>query len=422
MFFRRIALITGAVLAIYPIYQYRAFFLQKRAIPVWLMIGLFIWALFHLFFLAHDYPAQLMELRRIWKYAGLGAVFALGLGLSLASIRRNSVNCNLFYFGLCSPLLIYLARYLLNAWGEEIGIITPSILRAYVPKTDYVAFCLPVLALTLAKILRNFTFGSNAGRLSVEVVIYLMAIVFTLFVFYIQDTKNGIIYSVLIILVFIGAIFSQKSLLRFPQKLMIIIVASLIIIATIYPHIQKNESLKTLISDVKVGMQLDKYPQWRYAGEIGFPVNEYRDTVAGGNYLRAAWFKVGIQLAIENPLGYGLIEDSFKDLVKEKWPDSSDRLSDSHSGWLDIVLGIGFPGFILIITALIFNIFQAKGSATYWGQIIFWPLLANLLLWFTTEVSATITFCSLIFWILLASGLMLAEENKDVNARKSIAR
>jgi hypothetical protein len=419
MYFRRILLISGAVLALYPIYQYRAFFLKKRALPLWLMVSLFMWALFHLFFLSQDYPEQLMELRRIWKYASLGAVFALGLGLSIASIRSNSVNCKLFYFGLCSPLVIYLARYLLNVWGEEVGITIPSILRAYVPKTDYVAFCLPVLALTLGKISRNITLEASSGRrLPVEVVIYLTAIIFTLFIFYIQDTKNGIIYSVLFILIFIGITFSKKSSLMPHSKLMLIIVSSLVILATTYPHVQKNESWKSLIADVKVGMQLDKYPQWRYADEAGFPVNEYGNVVAGGNYLRAAWFKVGIKLAIENPLGYGLIEDSFKKFVKERWPDSSHRLSHSHSGWLDITLGIGFPGLVLIITALTLTIFQAKNSTTYWGQMMLWPLLANLLLWFTTEVSATITFCLLIFWIILASGLMLAEGNKGIDDRK----
>jgi hypothetical protein len=76
MYFRRILLISGSVLAIYPIYQYRHYFLQKSAIPIGFIVGLFLWALFHLFFLAQDYPAQLMELRRIWKYAGLGAIFA----------------------------------------------------------------------------------------------------------------------------------------------------------------------------------------------------------------------------------------------------------------------------------------------------------------------------------------------------------
>lgn len=89
MFFRRAALIVGALMALYPIYHYRFYFFKRRAIPVWLLVGLFIWMTCHLYFFAQDYPEQLLEFHRIWKYAALAAIFALGLGLSLASENQD---------------------------------------------------------------------------------------------------------------------------------------------------------------------------------------------------------------------------------------------------------------------------------------------------------------------------------------------
>jgi hypothetical protein len=38
MGFRNTALVTGAVFSLYPIYQFRHFFVQKTAIPIWLLV------------------------------------------------------------------------------------------------------------------------------------------------------------------------------------------------------------------------------------------------------------------------------------------------------------------------------------------------------------------------------------------------
>jgi hypothetical protein len=44
---------------------------------------------------------------------------------------------------------------------------------------------------------------------------------------------------------------------------------------------------------------------------------------------------------------------------------------------------------------------------------VFWGLIANILLWVTTEVAATISFSALIFWGFWACGLTLAGKNQE---------
>jgi len=177
----------------------------------------------------------------------------------------------------------------------------------------------------------------------------------------------------------------------------------------IYSHIQKNDSWRTLIADIKIGFDIERYPQWKYAGEQGYPMNEYGNPASNTNYERSAWFKVGIALAVDHPLGYGLVEDSFKYLVKNRWPEASPRLSHSHSGWLDLILGVGLPGFFCILFSLLASIWQSSGANQPWNSLVFWSLLANLILWSTTEVAATTSFSALIFWVALASGLMVVD-------------
>jgi hypothetical protein len=434
LYFRRILLISGALLSLYPIYQCREYFFQKRSAPLWLMVALFAWMFFHLLFLSYDYPAQLMELKRIWKYAGLGAIFALGLGLSLAKAKiTNNTNQKaqywpVIYFGLCLPILIYLLKYILTFYGPTLSIAAPVFLKInnnpssayYIPKTDYIAFCLPVLALSLGQVYSLLTLHLRL-RFSqyLKMCLYLLVIGATLFLFYVQNTKNGIAYAALCITLFLILFLFKASAVTFWYKTLFLILVVFSAVTVIYPHLQKNESWGALFADARVGFQLEEYPQWKYAGEQGYPKNEFGKAVSITNYERAAWLKAGAQLVVMNPLGYGLVEDSFKRMAKTKWPEVSSNLTHSHSGWLDLLLGLGFPGLFCILGAMVLCIKQSSDVAQPWNSLVFWALIANLILWVTTEVAATTSFSALIFWVSWSCGLTLNNQNqRDISLKR----
>ena len=136
--FRNTALVLGALLGLYPIYQYRYALFQKRALPICLILGLFAWVLIHFFFLAGDSDAELIQLNRIWKYTALGSLFALGLGISLANAKtKQKQYWGLIYLGLSLPVLIYLLKYLLTTHGAYFGIEVPAYLRIYFSTQPY---------------------------------------------------------------------------------------------------------------------------------------------------------------------------------------------------------------------------------------------------------------------------------------------
>ena len=428
--FRNTALVLGALTGLYPIYQYRAYLIQKRSIPIWLIVGLFAWATFHLLFLAQDYPLQALEFKRIWKYTAIGSIFALGLGLSLANSTwsaslkgKKSPFWPMIYFGLCLPALIYLLKYVLSIYGGILGIeASPAFKIAlhpswpyWVGKTDYVAFCLPTLAVSLGQILLLLRLPTRKVSQWIEMGVYFLMTTATLFLFYIQDIKNGLAYAVLCILLFATLLLFGGSSIKLRHKWALVVVIVSALVAVLYPHVQKHDSWGTLIADTKIAFQLDQYPHWKYAGAQGYPNNEYGTVVYSANYERAAWFKAGILLAGQNPLGYGLIEDSFKKMAKIRWPEVSPNLSHSHSGWLDVVLAMGLPGFCCILGALFIALRQSWEALEPWKSLVFWSLLANVLLWITTEVSATVTFAALIFWVSLAGGLTLMGSHQKGN-------
>ncbi len=437
--FRNTALVVGALVGLYPIYQYRSQLFQRRAIPVWLIVALFAWATFHLLYLSQDYAAQLREYKRIWKYAAIGAIFAFGLGLLLMSAavnnsaqhqapdsrdsQKRSGNApfwRIIFFGLCTPVLIYLLKYTLTTYGARWGIVALPYLQIYfgsqpyyVPKTDYVAFCLPPLAIALGQIQVVLTSHEKIIRQIGAIVLYMFLIASTLFLFDIQNIKNGMAYAAACLGLFIFILFFRASAQNWWKKLIVALLVFSFFGASLYIHLKKNDSWRTLVADTKVALQLDQYQQWKYAGEKGYPNNEFGKMVSITNYERAAWFKVGLQLAGQTPLGYGLVEDSFKRMAKETWPEVSPNLSHSHSGWLDAALAIGIPGFTLIIVAMLLAMKQSKQVPEPWKSLVFWALFALGILWITTEVSATVTFAALIFWVGWAAGLTLLPINSN---------
>lgn len=429
--FRNTALVLGALAGLFPIYHYRALLIQKCALPIWLMLALFVWATYHLLFLAQDFPAQLLEFKRIWKYAAIGAIFALGLGLSLGnSAQQSSVSPTkagtqttpsskywpLIYLGLCLPALTYLLKYGLTIKAGDWGLSLPAYLGIYhgsqpfyIPKTDYVAFCLPPLAIALGHLKRMFQAKHPPSQLQwlIGIAIYGGLIAATLFLFHAQNIKNGMAYAAMCVAVLIFLVIFQYSQTSVVKRLLFVTVILVMTTLVLSPHIQKNDSWKTLLADSNVALQTEQYQHWKFAGDRGYPKNALGQVVSPTNYERMAWLKVGLSLTSQFPLGYGLIEDSFKKLVKARWPEASPNLSHSHSGWLDVALAIGWPGLALILASLLFLMVQSVTIASPWGQVVFWAPLSILLLWCTTEVSATVTFAALIFWICLCGGLII---------------
>lgn len=412
---RNTSLIAGAVLGLYVSYQYRFLLLSKQALPIWLIGILFVWASFHLLFLSQNPALQLIEFKGIWKRAFLAVIFALGLGLSIANNteRIRKWAWPLIYFGLLMPTLIYLLKWILTFYGQSIfGLESiPAFLRVYpnsqpfyVPKTDYVVFCLPTLAVALGQMLtvlqdRCIKWG--------QLLIYTASVAAVSFVFYGQNIKNGFVYEALLFILFLLMLVRVSKKKWTPIKAGIIAMILVGVIFVGQKHIQQNDSWATFAADAKIAVQLDRYQEWKFNGEKGYPINELGKTVSGTNYERIAWGLVGINLFQDNLLGYGLIENSFGPLVNKKWPESSIRLTHAHGGWLDLALGLGLPGITLVLTALTLALVRTRNLTTPWENLGRWVLLSTLLLWCTTEVSNNGNFDPLLFWITLTASLAL---------------
>jgi hypothetical protein len=244
--------------------------------------------------------------------------------------------------------------------------------------------------------------------LTFDSVIYFSAIALVMLVFYLEKILNGGLYSFVLILIFtlslfLRWIFATKKL----QKTIILFLAAIFLLAG-DTYLAKNyligQRVTNFYADLKLVLKPDEYSQWRNLN-APLPVNENGVPANIKYYARLAWAYNGLEMIGNRPLGYGLIEQSFGHIGRIEWPDSG--LTQSHSGWIDLTLGVGIPGTLLILLASYLAIINIKANPTIWGKFGFSYLLAILLFWITTELSQKVFFDSLIFAIALVSGLSL---------------
>ena len=435
IFLRHSLLTLGSLIGLYVIFNKYRILLAQRAIPIYLIGLLFVWIVFHLLFLSQNVSLQLEEFTSIWKRIAWGTPFAIGLGIVLASPFTSLANetqpCTnklqndcwwILFLGMLTPTLIYLCRFLATMIVDLSGVDFPSAFLLlyppsswYVPKTGYVFFCLPALVLACAR-LSTMIHGNSIIKYW-HIAIYIFSIFAVMAVFYLDNIKNGIIYSVIFVFVLITQ-FVIYYLKRGSVRILLVIAFVVSAFALIVMlHLQKNDSWNTIFADIKVASQLETNDHWKYRGDRGYPNNEFGTMVSVTNYERAAWAKVAVNFIIERPQGYGLVWESFRHIAKEKWPESN--LLQSHSGWLDLTVGIGIPGVLLILLAAGLSMRNlARYPEIIWSRPWIWVLSSIVLLMITTEVSQKVYLDAFIYCILFAAALSLGlQETSSKNSK-----
>ncbi|MBT8582070.1 hypothetical protein G6653_04690 [Polynucleobacter paneuropaeus] len=430
---RHICLIVGALISLYVIYQNRSAMFSPQALPLGLLLLLFLWVVTRLFTLSTDYQAQWYEFSTIWKRTAIGFIFAIGFGMSLAqqAMTENSAEGSgavqrswwIVYAGIALPTLIYLVKYCAFYSYTNWGVQIPDFLKLYndqqqaryfVHKSSYVFFCLPLLAISIARITQAVL---QDKLMSVATLIYSISIVAVFLNFYSLVDRNGMLYGFILILMAVGEIMLNTLRSKTISKRNVLIVLMILAIPcylAIHQY-RTNHHWNSLASDVRIALDVDRYDLWKDPDNER-PTNEFGKPVFGSNYERLAWAVVAIRLIEERPLGYGLVERSFGRLAREKWPES--KVQQCHSGWLDWTLGMGIPGLILLLGAGLLAWHQSKKAPQPWQDLSRWGLGILLLMYCTTELSSKVYIDALIFMITLVTSMNIAARAFPVIQKK----
>jgi hypothetical protein len=410
IFFRHFFLILGAFISLYAFYVYRRVLTPINLLPLIPIFVLFMWVSFHLLFLSEAYDSQLVEYFGIWKRVFIGSIFAVGFGVSLNQIdnARKAYLLKILFFSSIVPVIIFYIKYFYTniIFGifpvPDYLLLYEASAKFFVPKTTYVCFAIPALGISLSIIKEGYLYNKFSRTFSFFALLMVLAI---FMMFYLMNIKNGIVYSLILsclLLVFVVKKFIITHTIKTILGVLIIFILGSILI---FGHVKNNPSWRTILVDAKVALKVNEIQNWKYSGLKGYPRNEMGEVVSVTNYDRIAWGITGVHLLIKNPLGYGLVERSYGQLASKEYPDS--KLHQSHSGWLDLALGVGFPGLFIIFLSLAISLWRACKYHNFWESFIFWTSVSITLMWCTTELSQKVYFDSLIFWICLFIGLTL---------------
>ncbi len=379
----------------------------NQYLPVLCLVGLFIWVGFHRLMITTSPEIMSIEIKTIWKRSLLEAILGMGLGIALG-LKTYKFNKNIFTMLLLGPVgAFYLSHGLdlidpgANYWHYL------EMEKNYIPKYQFVLFAMIAFAwivFYLDREIRSMTFVKIIGLIT--------ALLLIANAIFLVNGKNGFLYMGLILMVCIARLFWKNV-----HNLRILSVVILLFLGTLFlgfQHVKTNPVWSNLLSDIEVARHTDETQIWKnYLPEkLENFKNSSGNRVSETTYVRTAWMIEGIQLVPKYPLGHGLIQDSFKYIGKKEWPDST--LSHTHSGWLDITLGLGIPGFLLILVAMVALIKKGIESENIYAKSAIWVLPTIFLAFFTSELSEKISFEVLIFYIALYSGATLKCQPKPL--------
>jgi len=414
--FRNIALSIGAIIGLYVVIKNRDILMTRCAIPL-LVIGLlFIWVTLHLLLIGQNHTLQWAEYQSLWKRAFLGSVFTLGLGLSLTGAKKSYW---IFIFaGICGPTLIFYAKYLMKLGSLYFGYSLPEAMvlatdnhhSYYIPKISYVFYCLPALAIALgylAKIVKckDLKWGI--------VLICTIVIISVVGIFYLENIKNGFIYVTILALIFLISIFRSRSKVLSVKTYLLLAILGFMMLWATFNNIRANDSWKSLAADSKVALKAQPSEVWNKP-VFSYPLNDHGNKVSASNFDRIFYLNTAITFIKQYPLGYGLVHSSFGHIARESFPNAP--LIQSHSGWMDLALGLGIPGAIILLAASFLAMLQIVSTGSPWSTFGIWSLLSIVLLFITTEVSQK-NFVDTYVWLVVlvaALGLRNARVSTDL--------
>jgi hypothetical protein len=131
-------------------------------------------------------------------------------------------------------------------------------------------------------------------------------------------------------------------------------------------------------------------------------------------YERTAWATAGLRYLSQNPMGAGLLADSFRKMAAKNGIESH-SLRFTHSGWIDLTLAIGVPGMLLIFLSIISSFYWAMKRQSELASVTVWLLVAMIIFWLIAELATNKHFVEMLIFMLVFLGAVNAYDQSEVD-------
>jgi len=328
--------------------------LRCQLIPLYAILGLFLWVGIHYCFFSLNPVLELSEIKGLWLRTILGSLMAVGLGVALIQFQDLR---KYFYVSVFAVPVINILAYLYDSYLHG-GLINPNTFIFFLfAKIETAYFGGIAASVSVASII-YFVINNNEAKRYQQIFLFALGLLLVLLSAVLSNTKNGVLIAMLLcmllaVVIFFHSFFYAKR--KNTKILGIVIVAFILISSGFVWHAQKQLATRgwnTVFQDTQLAMDIDKNTQWQYAeGSRPLPLNSAGLPPAVNTYSRVAWATVGVRLISQYPLGYGSINQSFNGL-QSYLNIYHEHTGQTHSGWIDFGLGFGLPGLFLIFLGI----------------------------------------------------------------------
>jgi O-Antigen ligase len=408
---RNILLGLGFFVALFVLWDKRCQLTWKKSLSTVIILIFFLWLIFHYFFFSIDPSAQVKELQSTWLRSFLAGFIAFSLAILLS---RKPIWRICLYLGVLVPVIVYLYSY------AQVVIATKNILHLnFTGLLDHKIVLGYVGVLFTAIAFGIFCFWSTGNQKltmtkTIGGMLLLLGIVASLASFILVNTRNGIgafviLISLWVLVYLFQSIKSRKYLLPLIFLLLLIPLGWFVI----QKHLMLNNQWNTLLADIKVAYQIDRFDHWQSHAK-GFPQNELGFGVNPSTYERTAWATAGLRYLSQNPMGAGLLGDSFRRMAAKNGVESH-SLRFTHSGWIDLTLAVGVPGFLLLMLSMGTSFYWAMKRQTEMASVTVWLLVAIALYWLIAELATNKHFVEMLIFMLVFLGAVNAYDESEID-------
>ena len=410
---RNVLILFGFAASVVYLYPKRGYFFTRFSWPIWAQLFFFIWLTLHLIYFSTEFDLQLHEYLSVWLRALGVTSLGFSLGVYLFELtqdnKKRELNfaIKLLIIGSSFTTILYSLAYLkesyLTGYFYHLNFYE-SIFREKQALIIYAG--LIFFPITLIWMLKSIKGGCK--NLLAPFILSSLVI----FSIYFSYSKIGFFLVALNIILFL--VLLSLQIYKENNKFSIVLIFSTLVFlsyGTVQNHLSVNDAWRNVLSDLRTASEYqdDGSQFWKNPIQSPVPKND-KGMVVGSIYLRSVWAHAGVRLLLERPLGYGLLNHSFGALLYLRWPLEAQHSSgvskgSTHSGLLDIALGVGIPGVVFLFLPIFAAWKRASMIRNSWRLYIRWMIFFILLTYGFSEVGTSHYTETLLFLISFFSGL-----------------
>lgn len=313
------------------------------SVPGAILLALSTWMYIVAVFVSPENIWTLDEIESQWWRA----VAALLIGAFVATAARGNSR---FTQGVFAVLLVALVAHVLYVdFQAARGLLAPGSLERMAGLTE---------GPDKSNYLTNVLFGFLLAELFFRVVhkkrvlplshaVFAAVLTLAAASVFAERTRNGIITLVLMLLL-LGWFYLRERRDRLNKLVISASVVAMFVVTLgglgLVVTARQSSSLNNLIDTVPIAWDTEHYKAWQQADPSSLPELPSGETVDVSVYLRIAWLKEGLLLVRDHPFGIGFDRNAFGHGLKAKYGRG---VGHSHSGLLDMAIGLGIPGALL---------------------------------------------------------------------------